>query len=115
MEGKKYPTDKQALLNDGNYEIYNREIVRKVFPRIIQELKEESRRTNFVDIILLYFTILSFVDGEEFRKDGTTPNKSYGAAFPSQETIQRITDIGTRRQTWLAEILRQNGVLRHYE
>lgn len=115
MRGKKYPADKQALLDGGNYETYNRDIVRKVFPRIIRELKAERQRTNFGDIVPFYFTLLSFIDGDEFRKDGMSPNKSYEAAFPSQDTIQEITDIGTRRQTWLAEILRQNGLLRDYE
>ena len=115
MEKKEYPADKQTLLDVGNYEVYNRDLIRKVFPRIISELKAERKRTNFGDIVPFYFTLLTFVDGNKYRKDGMTPNKSYEAAFPSQDTIKAITDIGTRRQTWLAEILKQNGLLRKYE
>lgn len=115
MGRKKYPADKQELMDVGNYETYNRDLIRKVFPRIIRELKARRPRTNFGDIVPFYFTLLSFIDGDQFRKDGSTLNKSYEAAFPSQETIKDITDIGTRRQTWLAEILRQNGLLFRYE
>lgn len=111
----KLPADKQALLDSENYEIYNRDLMRKVFPRIIRELKAENKRVKAGDIIPFYFTLLSYIDGVKYLADGTTPNGSYGAAFPSQDTIQEITGIDPRRQTWLAEILRQNGLLRKYE
>lgn len=112
---KKFPANKQPLMDAGNYEVFNRDLMRKVFPRIISEIKAERPRIQVGDIIPFYFTLLAYVDGREFLEDGVTPNKSYGAAFPPQSDIQAITGIGTRRQKWLAEVLRQNGLLFRYE
>lgn len=114
-ESKKMPANKQALMDGRNYEVFNRDLTRKVFPRIISEFKAVRPRVQVGDIIPFYFTLLSYVDGKEFLSDGVTPNKSYGAAFPPQSDIQAITGIGTRRQKWLAEVLRQNGLLFRYE
>lgn len=106
---------KQKLLDEGNYEIYNRELIRKVFPRIISDIKSVRPRAQVGDIMPFYFTILSYIDGVETLADGITSNKSYGASFPSQNEIRRVTGIDVRRQKWLAEVLRQNGLLDRYE
>lgn len=104
--------DKQTLRDAGNYEIYNRDITRKVFPRIISEFKAKSPRTSVGDIIPFYFAILSLVDSREYLADGKTPNMSYGAAFPSQDRLYEMTGINRKRHTWLATVLLQNGMLR---
>lgn len=109
---KNLPADKQALLDSENYEIYNRDLMRKVFPRIISEFKAKNPRAKVGDIIAFYFTILTYMDGVMFLADGKTPNRSYGAAFPTQDRITEITGINRKRQTWLAEVLRQNGIIR---
>src|SRR5690625_2916627 len=115
MSKNKLPTDKQSLLAAENYEIFNRDLLRKVFPRILRELKEENKRVKAGDLIPFYFTLLSYIDGVEYLSDGATPNASFGAAFPNQSTVHEITGIDTRRQTWLAEVLKQNGLLLDYE
>ena len=115
MSKNKLPADKQSLLAAENYEIFNRDLLRKVFPRILRELKEENKRVKAGDLIPFYFTLLSYIDGVEYLSDGVTPNASFGAAFPNQSTVHEITGIDTRRQTWLAEVLKQNGLLLDYE
>ena len=115
MSKNKLPADKQSLLAAENYEIFNRDLLRKVFPRILRELKEENKRVKAGDLIPFYFTLLSYIDGVEYLSDGATPNASFGAAFPNQSTVHEITGIDTRRQTWLAEVLKQNGLLLDYE
>ena len=102
---------KKALLDAGNYEIYNRDLFRKVFPRIISEFKAVNPRAQVNDIIPFYFALLSHIDGKKHLSDGITPNISYGSAFLSQSEINRLTGINRKRHSWLAEILRQNGVL----
>lgn len=102
--------DKQALLDAGNYEIYNRDVIRKVFPRIISEIKADKPKSKIGDIIPFYFTVMSYIDGQEYRKNGER-NPRFGASFLSQDEIARHTGINKKRHPVLAEVLRRNGVL----
>lgn len=102
--------DKQALLDAGNYEVYPRDVIRKVFPRIIAEVKSEKPKSKIGDIIPLYFVLMTYIDGQEYRKDGSL-NKRYGACFLSQDEISRLSGINKKRHPILAEVLRRNGVL----
>src|SRR5690625_4001566 len=102
---------KKALMDAGNYEIYNRNLSRKVFPRIIGEFKADNPRAQVNDIIPLYFTLQSNINAKEHLSDGTTPNISYGSALLSQSEINRLSCINRKRHSSLAEILRQNCVL----
>jgi hypothetical protein len=104
------PNDKQALLDVGNYEIYNREIVRLVFPRIIAEIKAIKPRTKAGDIVAFYFALLSHIDGNEYRADGTE-NKRFGVSFPSQDRIYEMTGIDVKRHRVLTRILVENGLI----
>ena len=115
----KLPNDKGVLMAVGNYEVYNRDLMRKVFPRIIRDVKElpavRSRKVG--DIIPFYFTLLSYIDGNECRTDGSH-NERFGACFLSREAIAEHTGIDDKRQPFLCAILEENGLLQtqtHYE
>lgn len=112
---KPLPNDKRQLLDGNNYEMYNLDLMRKVFPRIIADhdavLGRKQNKPQIRDIVTLYFYLLSYVDGKHTREDGT-PSERFGAAFPS---IQRIvTDLGVaeKRVKKLADILEANGLIR---
>ncbi|MBM7573652.1 hypothetical protein [Aquibacillus albus] len=57
---KPQPNDKQALLDKEGYEIYNVELMRKVFPRIFRESKEVNRdrrrKPHIRDVSAFYFS-----------------------------------------------------------
>ncbi|MBN9655986.1 hypothetical protein J0K78_17050 [Halobacillus sp. GSS1] len=106
---KEMPNDKRVLLDMEGYEVYNRELIRRVFPRIIAEVKAIKARSGAGDIIPFYFAILSYVDGNEYRKDGAL-NMRYGYGFPSQGRIQEMTGIDRKRHKLLTDILRINGI-----
>lgn len=112
-EGKRLPNDKKTLLSGGNYEMYNLDLMRKVFPRIIDEFFEahSGRRCPRVrDIIPLYFYLLSYVDGEHTRKDGRR-SKRFGASFPSRKKIVEDLRIDEDRIKPLVDILVTNGLI----
>ncbi|WP_019241492.1 MULTISPECIES: hypothetical protein [Bacillus] len=116
MDGTKpLPNDKSALLATKNYEMFNLDLMRKVFPRIIAEhdaqFQRKQRRPQIRDIIALYFYILSYVDGTHTRKDGT-PNERFGASFPSVEKISSDLGVAEKRIKHLAKILEANGLIR---
>ncbi|MET3506244.1 hypothetical protein [Halalkalibacter oceani] len=111
---KSYPNDKRALLDGHNYEMYNLDLMRKVFPRIIRELAElhgrQQRRPQDRDLIALYFYLLSYIDGNYERRDGEL-NERFGAAFPSYDKITEDLLIDHRRIRILVDILVLNGLL----
>ncbi|GAK03269.1 hypothetical protein JCM19037_1577 [Geomicrobium sp. JCM 19037] len=104
------PNDKQALLDAENYEIYNRDLMRLVFPRIIAEMQAHTPRGKHSDVITFYYALLSYIDGNKWRKDGTL-NDRYGYSFPSQERLYAMTGITEKRQRKIAQILMANGLL----
>jgi hypothetical protein len=113
MEQKKrQPNDKQALLDAHNYEIFNLDLLRKVFPRIIAEhnVGKSQRKHQIRDIITLYFYLLSYVNGEYLRADGSL-NERFGASFPSRKKIEEDTGITERRIKTLVGILEANGLI----
>lgn len=69
---KKLPNNKQELLSHDNYEMYNLDLLRKVFPRIIDDYNSSVGRTQrkfqIRDVIALYFYLLSYVDGTYILK-----------------------------------------------
>ncbi|WP_077624962.1 hypothetical protein [Sediminibacillus massiliensis] len=115
---KPQPNDKGQLLDQEGYEMFNRELIRKVFPRIIAEIRKEKPKTKIGDIIPFYFALLSYIDGNRFRKDGTE-NERFGYAFPTQEMLAKMTGIDRKRHKELTDILKVNGILSdvrvHYE
>jgi hypothetical protein len=116
------PNDKQALMDNGGFELYNRELARKVFPRIINEAYDVAyvgmkRKPEIRDIVAFYFTLQSYIDGNYSRADGTV-NDRFGACFLSYETIMSMLRIDRARVKLLADILETNGIIRvadHYE
>jgi hypothetical protein len=119
MEKRPEPNDKQALLDATGYEIYNRELVRKVFPRIIREAHEHSkgRTAAFRDVIAFYFLLQSYIDGTYWREDGSISDR-FGACFLSYEFIMSYMHINRTRLRMLARVLEANGIIRtvsHYE
>lgn len=110
MERKGLPADKQDLLTAENYEIYNRDLLRKVFPRIISELKAIKPRSKAGDVIALYFVLLTNINGQPALKNGE-PNPRYEACFMSQDQIVNATGIGINRIPIMVEVLRRNGLL----
>lgn len=123
MEGKRpEPNDKQALLETGGYETYNRDLMRKVFPRIIREFAEHSTgRTKHPkigrDIIPVYFLMQSYIDGNYQREDGTRSNR-FGACFLSYDFITDQLHISRNRIRMCTRILEANGIIRtdkHYD
>ncbi|WP_088105239.1 hypothetical protein [Halalkalibacter urbisdiaboli] len=111
---KSYPNDKRALLDGHNYEMYNLDVMRKVFPRIINEVAviqgRSQRKYQTRDIISIYFFLLSYIDGNFERKDGEI-NERFGAAFPSYEKITADLNIDHRRIRLLVDILVINGLI----
>jgi len=117
------PNDKRMLLDspDG-FEIYNRELVRKVFPRIINETYDvvyagQRRKPEIRDIVAFYFTLQSYVDGKAQRSDGSV-NDRFGACFMSYDTITETLRIDRSRIRLISNILETNGIIRtvsHYE
>lgn len=104
------PNDKQRMLDAEGYEIYNREVVRKVFPRIIADFKREFPKAKVGDIIPFYFALLSYVDGVERAQDGTLKTR-FGACFLSQDELSLMTGINKKRMPFLTEVLLANGLL----
>lgn len=112
---KPLPNDKRQLLKGKNYEMYNLDLLRKVFPRIIAEhdaaFGRKQNKPQIRDIIALYFYLLSYVDGTHTRADGT-PNERFGASFPAVATIAGDLGIAEKRVKPLVDILEANGLLR---
>ncbi|ADC48963.1 hypothetical protein BpOF4_04495 [Alkalihalophilus pseudofirmus OF4] len=113
-EQKQLPNDKKELLEGRNYEMYNLDVIRKVFPRIIAEIQanhgRNQRKFQSRDLIALYFYLLSYVDGNYLRKDGTQ-NERFGAAFPSVARIKSALGIDEKRIPKLVGILVANGLI----
>ncbi|MGG3065148.1 hypothetical protein ABEO83_01625 [Bacillus glycinifermentans] len=111
---KKLPNDKQELLSRNNYEMYNLDLLRKVFPRIIAEhdsaVKRTQRKPQIRDIIALYFYLLSYVDGNHTWENGEQ-NVRFGASFPARQKISFDLGIAERRIKKLVDILLANGLL----
>ena len=115
IEAKVLPSDKKELLDMENYEVYNRDLLRKVFPRIIAEhdsqFDRKQRKPQIRDIIALYYYLLSYVSGVHTLENGS-PNPKFGAAFPAVKTISADLGIAEKRIRHLADILEANGLLR---
>jgi len=110
QQRKVLPNDKQLLLDVEGYEVFNRELMRIVFPRIIADVRKVKPKTKVGDIIPFYFAIMSYIDGNQYRADGSL-NARFGYAFPSQERIYEMTGIDRKRHKRLTEILKANGIL----
>lgn len=106
--------DKQALMDAGNYEVFNRDVMRKVFPRIIADFKALRPKAKVGDIIPFYFALLAYTDGNATTADGLQSFR-FGAAFPTQDRIAEMTGINKKRHKLLTEILRENGLLLRVE
>lgn len=102
--------DKQPLLDVGNYEVYNRDVMRLVFPRIIDDIKAIKPRAKAGDLIPIYFLLLTNMNGQEALKNGEV-NPRFGACFLGQKDIARMTGVGINRVPVMVEVLRINGVL----
>lgn len=122
-ERKPQPNDKSILLDSPQgYEIYNRELMRKVFPRIINEAYDVAyadmkRKPEIRDIIGFYFLLHSYIDGTYRNKDGTL-NDRFGACFLNYDTIMQMLRLDRARVKLLADILATNGIIRtvdHYQ
>lgn len=120
---KQLPNDKAILLDsEQGFEIYNRELMRKVFPRLINEafdvaFAEYKRKPEIRDVVAFYFLLQSYIDGNYLRADGSK-NDRFGACFLNYETIQAHLRIDRNRINLLASILETNGIIRtagHYE
>lgn len=114
METKPKPNDKSELLAGHNYEMYNLDLMRKVFPRIIAEINENhgrsQRKPQSRDLIALYFYLLSYVNGRHTHENGSD-NLWFGAAFPSLDRISEDLDIDRRRIKPLVDVLKANGLI----
>jgi hypothetical protein len=121
---KPQPNDKAILLDSGvGYEIYNRELMRKVFPRIINEAYDvvyadyKYRKPEIRDVVAFYFLLQSYIDGTHTYSDGNV-NDRFGACFLKYESIQEHLRLDRNRINLLASILETNGIIRttgHYE
>ena len=111
---KKLPNNKQELLSHDNYEMYNLDLLRKVFPRIIDDYNSSVGRTQrkfqIRDVIALYFYLLSYVDGTHTLKNGDE-NDRFGASFPGRQKIASELGIAESRIKKLVDILLANGLL----
>ncbi|WP_188068988.1 hypothetical protein [Brevibacillus brevis] len=111
------PNDKQALLDGpGGFEVYNRELMRKVFPRIIREAydvvyADMRRKPEVRDIVYFYFLLQSYIDGNFTRADGTL-NDRFGACFLDYDSIIEKMSVDRNRIKFLADILATNGIIR---
>lgn len=108
------PGDKQALMNARNYELFNRDLIRLVFPRIIADFKRDYPKAKVGDVIPFYMTLLTNVDGVEMNGAGDVKER-FGACFLSQDAISDMTGISTKRMAFLTEVLLQNGLLTQVE
>ncbi|MDF1510194.1 hypothetical protein PZE06_18835 [Robertmurraya sp. DFI.2.37] len=112
---KPLPNNKRQLLEGRNYEMYNLDLLRKVFPRIIAEhnaaFGRKQNKPQIRDIIALYFYLLSYVDGTHTRADGS-PSDRFGASFPAVTTIASDLGIAQKRIKPLSDILEANGLIR---
>jgi hypothetical protein len=115
LPNKPLPNDKRNLLEANNYEMYNLDLMRKVFPRIIAEHDREfgrkQRKPQIRDVVTLYFYLLSYVDGTHTRQDGTRSER-FGASFPSIAKITEDLGIAEKRIKPLVDILEANGLIR---
>lgn len=111
---KQLPNNKRELLTGKNYEMYNLDLMRKVFPRIIGEYDSlyprNQRKPQYRDIIALYFYLLSYVDGRHTWENGEKSVR-FGASFPSKERISADLGIAEARIKPLVEVLWTNGLL----
>ncbi|ASS63680.1 hypothetical protein CHN56_03222 [Bacillus velezensis] len=123
QERKPMPNDKAALLDSPQgFEVYSRELMRKVFPRLINEAcdvayADYKRKPEIRDVVAFYFLLQSYIDGNHTRSDGST-NDRFGACFLNYDTIQQHLRIDKHRINLLAAILETNGIIRttgHYE
>lgn len=111
------PNDKQALLDVQGYEVYNRDLMRKVFPRIIREAytivfaENTRRRPEIRDVVAFYFLLQSYIDGKTHKDDGTLSDR-FGACFLSYEAIMERLMLDRSRIKYLADILETNGIIR---
>ncbi|MEC0538975.1 hypothetical protein P8817_00005, partial [Bacillus glycinifermentans] len=70
---KPMPNDKAALLdNPQGFEVYSRELMRKVFPRLINEAydvvyADYKRKPEIRDVVAFYFLLQSYIDGNYTR------------------------------------------------
>nr|WP_263327859.1 hypothetical protein [Neobacillus sp. Marseille-Q6967] len=114
LQNKPLPNDKRQLLEANNYEMYNLDLLRKVFPRIFAEhdrqFERKQRKPQIRDIVPLYFYLLSYVDGKHTREDGTRSER-FGASFPSIAKISEDLGITEKRIKPLVDILEANGMI----
>ena len=114
LDRKPLPGNKRELLEAENYEVFNRDLMRKVFPRIIAEHNSvndrKQRRPQIRDIIALYFYLLSYVSGQKHYDNGEE-NPRFGAAFPTIKQIAGDLGIAEKRVKHLVDILEANGLL----
>jgi hypothetical protein len=107
---------KMMLLQNGGYDIYSLELMRKVFPRIIREAhayynakakaagKKKAVYPSIRDIVPFYFLLTTYVNNEQGRD-------VYGTAFLTYEQIMEHLCIDRARVKWLADILEANGLI----
>ncbi|MED1123993.1 hypothetical protein [Bacillus atrophaeus] len=111
---KLLPNNKNELLEQTNYEMYNLDLMRKVFPRIIGEFdqiyKRKQRKPQIRDIIALYFYLLSYVDGKHTLESGEKSDR-FGASFPARQKIASDLGVAEKRIKQLVDILLANGLL----
>jgi DNA-binding MarR family transcriptional regulator len=111
------PNDKEALMDRGGYEIFNRNVMRKVFPRIFKDANDFyrsegiKRKPQIRDITTFYFLMLSYVNGNETLENGEK-NDRFGACYLTYEQIIDHLHIDGPRVIWLARILEENGLIR---
>lgn len=114
IETKPLPNNKRQLLDGNNYEMYNLDLMRKVFPRIFTEHNEAHRtrvkKPQIRDIIALYFYLLSYVDGRHTLEDGSTSVR-FGASFPPKSQMCQALGIAESRIKPLVDILETNGLI----
>ncbi|WLD91764.1 hypothetical protein [Alkalihalobacillus sp. AL-G] len=113
-ENKTLPNDKKTLLDTGGYEMHNRALSRKVFPRIIRESNEvnsdKRNKPQIRDVVAFYYLLLDHVSGEHTHKDGN-PNDRFGACWLSYSSITELLQINRGRVKSLADILEANGLI----
>ncbi|MGP6151343.1 hypothetical protein ACTUJ1_18905 [Priestia flexa] len=94
--------------------MYNLDLLRKVFPRIIGEYDSlyprNQRKPQYRDIIALYFYLLSYVDGRHTWENGDKSVR-FGVSFPSKERISEDLGIAEARIKPLVAVLLTNGLL----
>ncbi|HGA0508849.1 TPA: hypothetical protein ACIQMB_004272 [Bacillus pacificus] len=110
---KRYPNDKAELLQGGNgcFDMYNVQVMQKVFPRIIREVhdlyKSKGKKVPQIrDVVAFYFTLHAYIYKQ------SPLDSFYGASFQSYEKIMSHLNIDRSRIKWLADILEANGLIR---